>query len=256
MSLLTSLESYWNLDEASGNAVDSHGSNTLAETSGTIAAATGPGGVSGSRDFEAGDTEYLTIADNASLSTGDIDFTIAAWVQFESLGANRSIVSKYNTGTVREYWLLYALSTDRLTFTVSNDGTATTPVPADSLGAPSTGTWYFVVAWHDAAANTTNIQVNDGAVDSVSYSSGVLDGGALFSFGATNSGAGTNHHDGLIAKVGFWKRVLTSGERTQLYNSGTGLLYSELTAAGGQGPIFGGRALGRGRIFGGSAFAA
>jgi hypothetical protein len=30
---------------------------------------------------------------------------------------------------------------------------------------------------------------------------------------------------GLIDSVGFWKRVLSSGERTTLYNSGNGIEY-------------------------------
>ena len=81
------------------------------------------------------------------------------------------------------------------------------------------------MAWHDAASNTTNIQVNDGTVDSVSHSGGVYNGTADFALGALFIGTPSYHFDGLVDEVGFWKRVLTSQERTDLYNSGSGLEY-------------------------------
>lgn len=49
MAIIDNLVSYWKLDEASGNALDAHGSNTLIETSGAIAAAGGK--INGARDF-------------------------------------------------------------------------------------------------------------------------------------------------------------------------------------------------------------
>jgi len=232
MSLLTDLISHWKLDEASGNATDSHGTNTLTETDGTIASATGK--VGNARDFEAGDTEYFTIADNASLSTGDIDFTWAGWVNAESLPTNNNsfyIASKHGTSGNFEYGVLIdnAANVIRFKFNVSNNGTAIVEATANNLGTPSTATWYFVVAWHDASANTINIQVNNGTADSASHTTGVRDGNGGYSIGAFGAGPSA-YFDGLIDSVSFWKRVLTSAERTQLYNAGSGLDYEDFTA--------------------------
>lgn len=226
MSLLTSLISAWELNEASGNAVDSHGSNTLTETSGTIGASTGPGGSGGSRDFEQGDTEYFTIADNTDLSTGDIDFTIEAWVNAESLTSNPVIASKGWTSSIdanAEWALFYSNATSRFRFDKAASTTAVNVV-ANNFGAPSTGTWYHILAWHDAANNQIGICVNDGTPNTTSTSTGVNDGNRAFVIGA--SILQSLYWDGLISKVRFWKRILTSGERTQLYNSGSGLAYS------------------------------
>jgi hypothetical protein len=81
-----------------------------------------------------------------------------------------------------------------------------------------------VAVWHDAVADTLNIQVNDGTVDFMAT------GGALQSANVApldigrRSGTSSNiYWDGRIDQVMFWKRVLTSGERTQLYNSGSGV---------------------------------
>lgn len=223
MALTDSLISHWKLDEASGNALDAHGANELTETSGTIDSATGK--INNARDYESGDTEYHGKADNADLSVGDIDFTIAFWCKPENLsGLNATIVGKYlTTGNQRAYQLGYATTPARFQFTVSPDGSATTVVSADSLGAPSNGNWYFIVAWHDASANTINVQVNNGTVDSVSHTTGVFDNTAAFTIGARDGA--TQPWDGLIDECGFWKRVLTSDERTALYNSGNGLAY-------------------------------
>ena len=85
----------------------------------------------------------------------------------------------------------------------------------------STGASYFVVGWHDSVNNTLNIQVNNGTVNSLAWTAGVLNGSADFAIGARRDTAPL-YFDGRIDAVGLWKRVLTSGERTSLYNSGTG----------------------------------
>lgn len=225
MALIDNLVAYWPLDEASGSAIDAHDDNDLAEDSGTIGAATGI--VGGARDFEAGDTERFILADNADLSTGDIDFTIAFWVQFESLAATADLVSKFlTTGNQREYIVLYSSGSTQFSFVVSATGSSTTgTVNASTFGTPTTATWYFVVAWHDSAANTINISVNAGTADSTSHSTGVFDGTAAFTLGARDGSLGTPL-DGLLDEVGFWKRVLTGDEIAELYNGGAGRDYA------------------------------
>lgn len=210
------------MDEASGNALDAHGSNGLTDNN-TVGSATGK--INNARDFEADNAEYFSRADNADLSTGDIDFTIACWINFESKGATRPIVQKAS-GTEVEYALWYSTADDRIRFWVSADGTDWHGTLSDSnLGSPSTATWYFVIAWHDASANTINLKINNGTTSSTSYSSGVFNGGAPFNIGFNGSGGSPAYFDGLIDEVGFWKRVLTSDEMTSLYNSGNGLAY-------------------------------
>lgn len=230
MALSDNLISYWSLDEASGDALDAHGSNDLTETGGTIAAATGK--VNGGRDLEAGDTEHFAKSDNADLSTGDIDFTFAGWCNIESGGlTTRCLIGKWTVGE-REYLLCYdegggISAGNRFKFAISADGTAN--VNVSDTTTVSTGTWYFVVAWHDAAANTINIQVNNNTPSSTSHSSGVRNGTSAFVLGALV--ADFWNFDGILDEWGFWKRVLTSDERTELYNSGNGRDYAYI--AGG-----------------------
>jgi hypothetical protein len=221
-TLITGITSFWKLDEASGTRSDSVGSNNLTDNN-TVGQAIGK--VGSAAQFNSASSRYLSIADNASLSTGDIDFTWSGWVYLDSKTTNRVFVHKGSgvSNGQYEYLLFYNSTANRFRFAASNSGGAEGIVNANTLGSPSIATWYFIVAWHDSVANTVNIQVNDGTVDSVSYSGGAQDSSSALNIGRAN--ASGLPMDGRIDAVGFWKRTLTTAERTELYNSGLGVEY-------------------------------
>jgi hypothetical protein len=85
----------------------------------------------------------------------------------------------------------------------------------------------LLIAWHDDSANTLYLQINDGTPDSASFSGSITDGSGDFMVGSRN---GTErHYDGLIDEVAIFDDVLTSAERTWLYNSGSGRSYTDLS---------------------------
>jgi hypothetical protein len=215
----TNLVAYWKLDETSGTRADSKGSNNLTDNN-TVTYA--PGRLGNAGHFKSANSEYLSIVDNTDLSTGDIDFSLSAWVQAESLG-NRVVIAKWNSLTPqREYYLWYSNTNSRFEFGVRDSGdTTNTAVNATNFGAASTATWYFLYAYHDSLANEIGISVNNGAVNTTPTSSGVRDGTAAFTIGVQADP--TNYWDGLIDEVAFWKRTLTAAERTRLYEDGLDL---------------------------------
>jgi hypothetical protein len=221
--LYSALISYWKLDELSGNAADAHGSNTLTDTN-TVTAGTGL--FSQARDFEATNTEYLTINDNATFQIGDTDLTIQAWVKAESLSGvqDNTILSKFATNE-KEYYIAYEDTAQRFFFSISNDGSTDTIVTANNLGAPATGTWYHILAWIDTANNQIAIQINQGTADTASFTTRVYHSAAPFRIGASGQTGNEAPWDGLIDEVAIWKRLLTTAEKTRLYNSGQGLAY-------------------------------
>lgn len=174
--------------------------------------------------FASATSEHLSIADNAALSTGDIDFTLCAWVRLDDQAAARTVLGKYEN-LQKEYVIDVVAS--RFRFIVSNDGSADVVLNADTLGAPSNATWYFVVAWHDSVANTINIQVNNGTADSAAHTTGVRDGTAAFAIGSLTLN-GSNYMNGRIQCVGLAKSVLSAAQRTALYNNGVALAYDQL----------------------------
>lgn len=181
-----------------------------------------------SAQFTAANSESLYCLDNTRLSFGDEALTIAGWFMLDSKTDSRQLVSKGNDSAgSREYHLQYAVASDRFVFKVSNDGTATTTATANTLGSPSTGQWYFIVAYHNPTTNLIGISVNNGAFDTAAHTTGIIDGAASFNLGVGYSGS--TYHDGRMGSVGIWREVKSAADITTLYNGGRRLLYNDLS---------------------------
>lgn len=219
-TLKNDLVAYWKLDEASGSRADAVGANTLTDVN-TVTGNPGPSGALPlASQFTAVNSEYLTIADNAALSMGaGVRMTVAAWTYFDSKTGPHCMVGKWQNAVSNEYALNYDSVADRFKFNVSSSGVNSTLVSADALGAPATATWYLVIGWYDGT--NISIQVNNGPVTSAAFTADIFDGTAELDIGRLGSVV-TQYMDGRIAGVPLWKRVLTPGERSWLYNGGAG----------------------------------
>jgi Concanavalin A-like lectin/glucanases superfamily len=222
MSLLTDLVCYWKLDEASGTRYDSVGGMDLTDNN-TVTQAGGKIGSAG--QFVSANSEYLSRASEATLQTGDIDFTFCLWVYLDSNESTRFLLSKDDdTAGSREYGIAFSdggsLKFNFAMFTAVDSGVnLAAALPAPPLNA----TWYFLVAWHDATANTINIRINDATTYSLGTGGSLqAAGSAQFRIGAREYAGSESYHDGRIDEVGFWKRVLTADEQTSLHNGGAG----------------------------------
>lgn len=209
------LKGWWKLDEPSGDATDSKGSNTLTDNNGVT---TEVGKIGTSRYFTAASNKHLSIADNADLSGGG---TVGAFVYFGGTLNPLSypgIISKWTAlAGQREITLYLNGDNQRYEFAVSLDGTASTIVTADNFGDPQNQAWHCVIGWVDVSGGTINIQVDNGAVDSEPFAGPVFDGTANFTIG---SGAddGSAGWTGTVDEAFFSARVLTAIERQALYN--------------------------------------
>ncbi len=215
--LLTSLISYWKLEEASGNRVDSHGSNTLSPN-GTPGNAAGK--IGNALALATASSQYLNIADNATLSVASTSFTFTGWIYLASdmVGA---ILSKDNEGLDREY-LMYRHTDGNVYWEVFDSGGAT--YARALVAGPALTTWAFFAAWFDASTSKVSLSINNGAANTSGGTVTPWDGTEDFRIGA-HAGATPIYFDGRIDEVGYWKRVLTANERTMLYNGGTGMQY-------------------------------
>lgn len=213
-SLLVNLSTWWALEgltDSSGNA------NTLTNNG---VATFNTGKVNNGVYLARASSQFLSIADNTFLSTGNIDFLFAGWVYLTVKNVTQGIFSKWDgVGTNREYIAYYLTSSDRFYFAVSPDGSGETSVLADNFGAVPTTTWVFLECWHDAANDQIGIRVNRGTANTASHTTGVRDGAAGFRLGSDHT---TNYVDGRQDEFAMWKRIPTSAELDYLYNSGNG----------------------------------
>jgi hypothetical protein len=206
----TSLVHRWRFNEVSGSSVDSVGSATGTETSGTIDSVAGLASAL-ARDFEAGDTEYFDYGDNGgTLRTGDADFTYLGWIKYESFPANCVVMNKgwQGAGVNTREFVFFNPSSASIRFTV---GVGIGAVDHAHTFAFVTGRWYPFAAWHDSVNNTLNIQIDNGAISSVAHATGLNSGNGAFQVGASPTQG--LYFDGAAQE--FWKfnRVLTAEDR-------------------------------------------
>jgi len=214
----------WYMNNNGGDETDRSGEGeTLTQASGTIpTSATVPSGYSGtSRDFEAGDTEHLSHVDEGSTEINGANqaITLAAWVKLESLSADGVAISKWDTGSERQYRLYYESSDSKLYFVLSDNGTNETNCVSNTSFSGDTD-------WHHIAAvyNDTDMRIYiDGSLDSngadnpKTYSAGIDNSTSQFRLGADING---NRLDGLLDEVAIFDRELSSTEISNLYNDG------------------------------------
>ena len=232
--LLNNLIAYWPGNEANGNTLDLH-INALHLTD-TNTVTSNPGLVYPlARQYTAANLEYhARPGDDVLLSAGNVDFTLATWVNMQALVALGGIAGKWGSGGAAfGYTIGYYNTTQRFFFAVSSNGLDSTLLSADSLGAPVINTWYFVLCWSDTVADTINIRVNNGVVDSVGYALGVYDNAKPFEIGRYQA---LFYNSGRIGPTMFWKSaaggggVLDAAKRTALWAGGAGLTYAQFTA--------------------------
>ena len=229
-TLKNGLVSYWALDEASGTRADSHTNALDLTDNNTVTQGVG-NTYANAADFESTASEYLSHADDTLFSPSSI--SIAMWVKLESLPTQAIILSKDDssgTGTNREYIIDYESGPNRFKFFGLYGAGSFSVVTANSFGAVSSGTWYFIVAIHDQGTGL-KISVNGGTQDTTAFNQTLNNGTAPFSLGCIFNGAtpvANAFYDGLQGPVSLYDRAITSAEITDLYNAGSGLTYAQL----------------------------
>lgn len=235
-----SLLALWPLNETTGTIYDrcrATGAHSAASVGTPLYSQTGISGFQGIRfrnlpaaQFTAASTEYLSIADNSSLSVEAQDFSFSCWVYSDSFGTDRMVAAKdSNSAGNREWHLIYSSSASRWVMRLQNSTTNLLTLVAIAAGAPATATWYHLTVTYTTATRAAALYVNAGTPATGTASGDITASGAPFTIGAFgNTGSPWN---GRIAAAGFWKKVLSAAEVTTLYNGGVLLAYSDLSGS-------------------------
>lgn len=213
----------YRLEENSGDRADSTPNATTLTDNNTVTSNTGKIGTAG--QFTAASSEYLS-STSSIFNRGDTSWTQTCWVYADTLPALSVISGKDNGAADRAYLLYHQIvaTNSRFRVAVMDGGSTAWIAVADTFGVPSTATWYFLAAGHDAVANEVWISVNNGALDTTATSAGAGDSAASFMMGSLNALA-TTFWDGRIDAWHFFNKRLSGAELTYLYNSGNGREY-------------------------------
>lgn len=217
----TNLVSWWALEEDSGNAIDSHGTNHLTR-SGTINNADALQGKG--INFQNIKDRYLSLANNASVNFGHEDFTIGCWFKPEDLYGgdyHMPFIHKGNAGgaAYSEYFL--GASKSKKVILITRGGST------EWGSVMTTGNWYFAVGWHVASENKSYLQVNNGSALSYTDTQG---GGTTYNdirFGRNLRIGVEAGIKGIVDEMFMYRRALSDDERSWLYNDGAGRTYTD-----------------------------
>ena len=222
--LLAGLESYWDLDEASGTVVDSHGSNDGTVTGATYGAT---GIINDCLDFEASSSDYINTGTGFDYFASS-GVTVSAWIKVETLPTSGTFQHIYTNSTdntdVHQQFVLWNDSGTQKIYFGSYQAPTTRQVSYSH--SMSAGTWYHVVGTEDGSGNW-GLYI-DGVSVATASNSTFFDNADTQYIGAINLTAGiARTFDGLIDEVGVWSRALQPHEIQQLYNDGNGNAYGE-----------------------------
>lgn len=210
--LTDSLLSYWELEEASGTRVDSHGTNDLTDNN-SVGSTTGIVGTAA----QFNGSNYLTKTTPGFGFSGD--FSIQVWLKYtyDGLPDTESLLSTYDGGATSWY---FRYSFDIVGFSIYG---GTFPSVGQS-GTSGDGSWHHFVVRRQ---NGNLVMFKDGVqTSSIVASTETLTDKTLYLGGLGDGGQG---YDGALDEVAFWDRGLSAGEIAWLCNSGAGRSYADLT---------------------------
>lgn len=218
MALIDNLVSYWKLEEASGTRNDEHGSNDLTDNNTTTNAA----GILGNGALMAGaNDEYLSITDASQTGLdAQTDFSISFWYKPTTLGGGH-IFGKWTHATQNQYRL--DLSSTQMTLYTADACAGYSYTGKSWTHSMSAGTIYHFVLTYNRTTGGVELFKDGSSLGTGTVKAAVRNCTGVFCLGTISPY--TETINGLLDEVGWWSRVLTSTEVTELYNSGAGLAY-------------------------------
>jgi hypothetical protein len=215
-TLLTGLEAWWELDEASGDRADSTAAGITLTEGGTVGTTTGK--TSTLASVTTGGTS-AKLENTTFFEPDDDDFTISGWMNLSSATANNFILGNHDFSNGYYFGTLNA-GNDTVEFEVR--GTR-----VDS--AITTGSWIHFVLYHDSVNDQIGMILDDGTPITVAHTTGANTGASAFN-GIQLHNLYTGAFSGGVAlnAVAVHSRVLTAAEITESYNSGDGLRHADL----------------------------
>lgn len=208
MALTDNLVSYWKLNESSGNAVDSVGSNTGTSTGVTYST----GKINNGAVYNGSAFHTLT---PSLLPTGNSSFTHSIWVKITTapgIGVPYAFIYNGNTTSKASVSLQYVNSGGT---TILYGGAFAANISYNTT--LTTDTWYHVAQTYDGTTNLLYLngtQVASGALSSLTV-------GTNNAYLGQDIG-GSSKLIGMLDETGVWSRALSPNEIQSLYRAGQG----------------------------------
>ena len=214
----------WHLNETSGDAIDSKGTNDGTITGGLTQGAGGLMGTTSYEFFESGDMVSLGNTIGDYFDSGK-SFTVSTWVNQQTRSAGWGYIwNKAHTSHAGPYYkadLLIAADGD-VDFTLWGDTWANRYLQCHDTTNLTLNKWEHIVTVYDATEDEIFLY-RDGVEacnDNTPYTTRSVDVDTPFTIARNNNLASANYSfDGRIEEVLIWDRNLGPSEISSLYNS-------------------------------------
>jgi len=235
MALTDNLNVYFKLDESSGNAIDSVGSNDAVNTATTYST----GKINNGADFN-GTTSILQAPSDTYLSA--TAFSVSFWLKTSYTSATALMAVASDDGTSNRLYQI-GVTSSAIRFIRFDSGNNVVSNFTTTGVNVSDGAWHLVQAVFNGSSSVVYVDNVSRGSDAVSTNNNASSFG--MSIGSNTYATVGEFLACSVDEVGVWSKALSSGERTALYNSGTGLQYpfhavSALVVGGGGGGSHGG----------------
>lgn len=216
MVTTTNLVSYWKLDEASGNAEDSHGSND-----GTVSGCTyGETGIlNDAYSFDGND--YIDMpSSNTIFGANPDEWSVNLWIK-TSTTADDHIWSAYEN--VKHPGLIRIDASADIVVDIY-DGSTNTQLK--KAGTYNDNAWHMLTMTVDKNADSIHLYV-DGVDEDDDTLPSITDytNDDNIQIGRYPFSGGGGYYEGIVDEISAWDKTLTSSDVSDLYNSGAGLAY-------------------------------
>lgn len=217
-TLLDDVVAWWDFEEASGGRVDSHNGHTLSPNAGT------PGrraGHTGTWALDLSGTESLILASGSASAffNDNNSWTCSGWYYKDTSG-QQMIVHLGGTNSQTHF---FVDATANINIRMTANGTLINTNSATSI---SLNTWTHFIAQYDAGPSTGEMTIwhnNANPATVTPVTDPIYTAAQALNVGQANSGA--IRWNGGIDQLIYHDRLLTSDERSELYNSGSGVTY-------------------------------
>ncbi len=221
-SLLSNLEAYYafdsqNGDDSSGNALNVTLFGSVAFEPGLTGYALAPNG--NNAQYAARTTNDL------SLNFGTGDFSIQAWVKYNTTAGEQILLEKF-IGATGPGWTFTKLNDNRFAF--ANDS-GSTPVVRSGVQTIQTNIWHHLFIRR--TSGTYELFYNNVSIATVASANGSISTAPLL-IGRRNAADGRDFSlKGSIDEIAIWSRSLSDEEIESLYNEGNGLAIPTIEVA-------------------------
>jgi len=224
LGLQTSCTGFWEFETTSW--LDSTGNGTTLTGTGAPTTTTG---IVGNAASLVASTSYLQAANNANINSGGGSFSIQLWLNTASIAVGDDFFFSKSLATFGNIeWGLGTHFTTTNVFSFRCSDTSTTFFMANDTVVGTTGSFVHLIGTFDSSTGAMILYKNGSQVGTTTLT-GTLNSSASAPLNFGNNGSTISSQNSKVDQAGFWKgRVLSAGDVTALYNSGSGLSYAAM----------------------------